>query len=116
MPSWAGAEAAGVEDRILSGWGRTAPSGARVLSPDSLSELPPSDRGVIARGLGRSYGDAAQCAGGLVVETSRLDAIEEIDPGTGEVEVGAGVSLEALLEAALPQGWFIPVSPGTRQV
>ena len=71
---------------------------------------------MIARGLGRSYGDAAQCAAGVVIDTSRLDAIGPIHPQTGSVEVGGGVSLDALIRAAIPSGWFIPVSPGTRQV
>ena len=74
------------------------------------------DAGVIARGLGRSYGDAAQCAGGLAIDTSQVNSIGTIDSDTGSVEVGGGASLDALLRAALPQGWFIPVSPGTRQV
>ena len=26
------------------------------------------------------------------------------------------MSLDALIRAALPSGWFVPVSPGTRQV
>jgi decaprenylphospho-beta-D-ribofuranose 2-oxidase len=71
---------------------------------------------VIARGLGRSYGDAAQCAGGTVVDTSGFNSIGVIDAGTGSVEVGSGASLDALIRASLPMGWFIPVSPGTRQV
>ena len=114
--------------RLLTGWGRTAPSASRVVVPDDLGALtrllvngdgapggmaaPP----MIARGLGRSYGDAAQCAAGVVIDTSRLDAIGPIHPQTGSVEVGGGVSLDALIRAAIPSGWFIPVSPGTRQV
>ncbi len=110
-------------DRILTGWGRTSPTAARVITPgepadvvQSLSSHNGAVRpGVIARGLGRSYGDAAQCAGGLVIETGRLDWIGAIDDA-GEVEVDAGVSLAALLGTSLPQGWFVPVTPGTRQV
>jgi decaprenylphospho-beta-D-ribofuranose 2-oxidase len=73
-------------------------------------------RGLIARGLGRSYGDAAQCAGGTVVDVRGLTGVGAIDPATGEVEVGAGTSLQVLLERSLPEGWFLPVTPGTRQV
>ena len=116
--------------RLLTGWGRTSPSLACVLAVDDadvLVELLSANHGldrqrvgaaagVIARGLGRSYGDAAQCAGGLVVDTSRFDAIGVIDPNTGLVEVGGGTSLDALIRSSLPRGWFIPVSPGTRQV
>jgi decaprenylphospho-beta-D-ribofuranose 2-oxidase len=99
-----------------------------VIAPESTSDVfssvlqvmgernGSSGHGVIARGLGRSYGDAAQCAGGVVVDTKHLDRIGPIDPDTGVVDVGAGVSLDGLLRAGLRSGWFIPVSPGTRQV
>ncbi len=83
------------EERLLSGWGRTAPSRADVVAPEDEATVAgalsgPRSRGVIARGLGRSYGDAAQCAGGLVVDTRHLDSIGPIDPETGEVEVVPG--------------------------
>jgi decaprenylphospho-beta-D-ribofuranose 2-oxidase len=72
--------------------------------------------GVIARGLGRSYNNAAQCDGGLVISTARLNRIIDLDTDTGVVTCEAGVSLEQLMVAGLPGGWFVPVSPGTRQV
>ena len=125
-------------DRLLTGWGRTSPSASQVVVPNDLGALTRllvsddperaswftgcrTSRGtavppMIARGLGRSYGDAAQCAAGIVIDTSKLDAIGSIDPVTGSLEVGGGVSLDALIRAAIPSGWFIPVSPGTRQV
>jgi decaprenylphospho-beta-D-ribofuranose 2-oxidase len=74
-----------------------------------------TDRGAIPRGLGRSYGDAAQCAGGRVVSTERLRHIGAVGPD-GAVTVGAGVDFHQLLARILPEGWFVPVSPGTRQV
>src|SRR3984957_8060083 len=70
----------------------------------------------IARGLGRSYNNAAQCAGGLVISTARLNRILDLDLATGLVTCEPGVSLEQLMVAGLPGGWFVPVSPGTRQV
>jgi decaprenylphospho-beta-D-ribofuranose 2-oxidase len=74
-----------------------------------------ADSPVIARGLGRSYGDAAQCGGGLVLDTSRLSAIGPVDE-RGVVEAGAGVSLQRLMREAIPSGWFVAVTPGTRYV
>ena len=73
-------------------------------------------RGVIARGLGRSYGDNAQNGGGLVVDMTPLSRIHSIDADTHMVDLDAGVSLDALMKAALPFGLWVPVLPGTRQV
>ena len=115
----------------LSGWGRTAATTAQVLSTpdpeliaaavaavaghnaDSPSHL---KRGIVARGLGRSYGDVAQNAGGVVVDMTALNRIHAIDPDAATVDVDAGVSLDALMRAALPHGLWVPVLPGTRQV
>ena len=115
------------ERHVLTGWGRTAPSACRVVQPACehevrrLLDLAGSGErlhvsGVIGRGLGRSYGDAAQCAGGLVLDTRRLDRIGPTVSEAGLVDVGAGVTLEALIAWSLPRGWFVPVTPGTRQV
>jgi decaprenylphospho-beta-D-ribofuranose 2-oxidase len=71
-------------------------------------------RGVIARGLGRSYGDAAQNAGGAVLLplTSRI----ELDVERGEVRASAGTTFHDLMSHLLPRGFFVPVTPGTRYV
>jgi decaprenylphospho-beta-D-ribofuranose 2-oxidase len=79
-----------------------------------LREFSSGER-VIARGLGRSYGDAAQLSGGVVMSNRQLSGIGVIDPD-GTVTVGAGVSVDELLAVSIPQGWFVPVTPGTRQV
>ena len=109
--------------RALAGWGRTAPSAgdvARARSGEDVDEVlsaaAASGRKVVARGLARSYGDAAQCAGGIVIDTTALDAVLDADLEAGLVRVGAGSSLDALMRAFVPRGWFVPVSPGTRHV
>jgi decaprenylphospho-beta-D-ribofuranose 2-oxidase len=71
---------------------------------------------VVARGLARSYGDAAQNAGGHVLDMTAADRVLDVDPATGEIEVEAGISLDRLMTLFVPQGWFVPVTPGTRYV
>ena len=66
--------------------------------------------------MGRSYGDAAQNAGGTVLDATWLDAVHAVDLDAGLVTVGAGVSLQTLMERFVPLGWFVPVTPGTRLV
>jgi decaprenylphospho-beta-D-ribofuranose 2-oxidase len=106
----------------LTGWGRISPSVAELAEPAtaaSAAELlggRAAARSVIPRGLGRSYNNAAQCAGGVVISTARLNRILHLDAATGLATCEAGVSLEQLMVAGLPAGWFVPVSPGTRQV
>ena len=114
---------------LLTGWGRTAPTAADVVhavhpgivdeamsASASATALGGHGRGLVARGLGRSYGDAAQNAGGTVLDATWLDAVHSVDLDTGRVTVGAGVSLQTLMERFVPLGWFVPVTPGTRLV
>lgn len=79
-----------------------------------MKDLP--SRGGIARGLGRSYGDPAQNAGGHVLRLAPENDGIVIDHRAGTVTVGAGVGLDDLLAVIVPLGWFVPVTPGTRFV
>ncbi len=108
--------------RLLSGWGATAPSAALVARPTSPGRpgrprWPTSPaRGVIARGLGRAYGDSAQNAGGRVIDTT---GVLRLPPRPGHRAWSGhrrGASLDALMRDLVPRGFFVPVTPGTRYV
>ncbi|MFF8294136.1 FAD-binding protein [Streptomyces globisporus] len=110
-----------VDTVSLTGWGRTAPTTAVRFRPRGDEEAAAvvrgrGPRGVIARGLGRSPGDAAQNAGGSVLDLSGLARIGGVDATAGVVRCDAGVSLERLLRVLLPLGWLPPVLPGTGRV
>ncbi|MGZ8177512.1 FAD-binding protein [Williamsia sp. SKLECPSW1] len=120
-----------VESRRLVGWSRTTPILGDVLStPDvevvaaAVARVADAEadkpsylrRGIIARGLGRSYNESGQNSGGLTVDMTRIRRIHSVDEATGIVDVDAGVSLDSLMQVALPFGLWVPVLPGTRQV
>jgi decaprenylphospho-beta-D-ribofuranose 2-oxidase len=71
--------------------------------------------GAIARGMGRSYGDAAQLAGGLLLDMTGLRQFT-LDRERGTVTAQAGATIGQLLEALVPLGWMLPVVPGTQHV
>jgi len=112
-----------VTERELSGWGRVAPSRCRVSRPLGSEEIlgllgrgGGARRGVIARGAGCSYGDAAQIAGGEVLDMTGLDRIISIDPGLRLVRAQAGATLAQLMARLAAYGLTLPVVPGTRHV
>ncbi len=104
----------------LWGWGHTKPTVAEEVTvgragvASALKEA--GERGTLARGLGRSYGDAAQNGGGLVLRLTSDASGIVLNPTTGFVTVGAGISIDELLRVIVPRGFFIPVTPGTRFV
>ncbi|HUY07425.1 MAG TPA: FAD-binding oxidoreductase [Acidimicrobiales bacterium] len=101
---------------IFVGWGRNNGTGAKHLKPRNTKEvasLVERSPRCIARGLGRAYGDAAQCAGGAVIDCTGLGEILEFDVGTGVIRVEAGCSLDELSRYSVARGWFVPVTPGT---
>lgn len=105
-------------ERLLAGWGRAGWSRSRVFDARDRADVVDAVTGastVVARGLGRSYGDQAANAGGSVVQMVAGSAVPRPDP-QGWVTLPAGMSIDTVLGALVPEGWFVPVSPGTRHV
>ena len=111
----------GLGEECLSGWGRYPVQRTYLNRPESLSSLASSigqagARTVVARGYGRSYGDAAINADGLTILTERLDRLLSFDVKTGILSCESGVALGEILRVFVPDGWFLPVTPGTQYV
>ncbi|HWX95487.1 MAG TPA: FAD-binding oxidoreductase [Solirubrobacteraceae bacterium] len=110
-------------ERSLTGWGRTRASRAKVYRPGSVQEVlevlgsgAGRHGGLIARGAGRSYGDAAQNAGGDVLDMTGVRRILSIDRERRLVSAEAGATVAELLSALAANGLMLPVVPGTRHV
>ena len=101
----------------LSGWGRYPRCLSTVISPENISEaMPPRAGQMIARGQGRSYGDAAMVEDGLVMLTERLARFLSFDEQSGLLRAEAGTTLAEVIDQYLPRGWFPAVVPGTKFV
>lgn len=109
-----------VASRDLAGWGNFPRARCAVveLGPRVL-DLEPFDgfAHLVARGQGRSYGDASLATeGGVVLQTARDGLVHDFDVERGTITVDAGVTLEKILDLVVPKGWIVPVMPGTRFV
>lgn len=101
----------------IQGWGRYPSVDARVDLPLTVSALArqvASGDGVIARGMGRSYGDSALAP--HILGTRALSHLLAFDETRGLLRCAAGATLAELLAVFVPRGWFLPVTPGTKFV
>lgn len=100
----------------LHGWGRYPRSECALVEPNCRAGFAQAlSRGaVIARGMGRSYGDSA--LGATVLSTRYWNHLQAFDEATGILRCAAGVTLDDIVRTYAPRGWFLPVTPGTRFV
>lgn len=70
----------------------------------------------LAYGSGLSYGDSCLAASDHVLHTRPLDRFLSADWTTGVLVAESGVTLEDILAVAIPHGWFVPVTPGTKYI
>lgn len=99
----------------LSGWGNYPVSVCYVTRPERIGELGPAKKTTIARGLGRTYGDASINASSDVILMERLNRFVSFEPDTGLLTAEAGVTVGEILSLFIPKGWMMPVVPGTKQ-
>lgn len=104
--------------RVLTGsWGRVFSPQQEVLTfRDRSMPLPEAAGSLLPYGAGRSYGDSCLNDGNALVRARDLDRLIAFDPATGVLRCEAGVLLAEVVDFALPRGFFLPVTPGTKFV
>ena len=107
-----------MESATTLSWGRYPRTQQTILRCyDRYAELPTTEqRRVLPYGNGRSYGDSCLNDGGVLLHTRGLNRFIAFDPATGLLRCESGVLLADILELIVPQGWFLPVTPGTQFV
>jgi decaprenylphospho-beta-D-ribofuranose 2-oxidase len=102
----------------VSGWGGGPGAEVHVIRAERVEDVRAAierSEAAIPRGMGRSYGDAAQLSGGVVLELTSLKGYE-LDRERGLLTAQAGTTLGELLDVVVPAGWMLPVVPGTQHV
>jgi FAD/FMN-containing dehydrogenase len=98
-------------------WGRWIPSKpAHVVDVEWVDRRLPAGDLLLPYGLGRSYGDVCLNNGHTLLDTRRLRRFRSFDPSTGLLDCEGGTTLAEILQLAVPRGWFLPVTPGTKFV
>ena len=108
------------ENQVISGWGRNSYAKVNIFEPLKEEQirgiiLNAREKSLITRGLGRAYGDSAQLDNETVILLKNFNAVN-IDKKNNEITAQGGVSFDDILSIIIPQGYFLPVSPGTRYV
>ncbi|WP_343700937.1 FAD-binding oxidoreductase [Chitinophaga sp.] len=102
----------------LVGWGNYPVAESYILTPrsenDSRNIL--QDTPLIARGLGRSYGDQAVNNNRYVALCTHLNHFISWNEAEGILTCQAGVSLDEIITVFAPKGWFPMICPGTKFV
>lgn len=101
----------------VTNWGNYPVVEKEMRSEDSfqkIKEFVLNNNEVIARGNGRCYGDAS--LGEHIFSTKKLNKFISFDRLNGIIECESGVLLSDVLEIAVPQGYFLYVTPGTKFV
>ncbi len=107
--------------RELSGWGRFPVQCCQVTRPEKRRELEDALNSgavvdVIARGAGRSYGDASLNQGSGVILQEKLDRFLDFDVQSGVLHAEGGARFADIIETFVPRGFFLSVAPGTKHV
>lgn len=83
---------------------------------DVAAAVQAAGAGTLAFGRGRSYGDSCLASSDHVLAMPGMDRFLSADWATGRICAQAGLTLDSLIRTALPRGWFVPVTPGTKFV
>lgn len=97
----------------IAGWANCPTIEAEVATPVSTAvfqQILNEKQLLLARGNGRSYGDAS--LNETVVSTLKFNKFLGFDPKTGLLTCQAGVLLSQIINFAMPRGWFFHVTPG----
>lgn len=105
----------GTYKKEISGWGGLAKGESNLARPERIDDIKEKGHVYSARGLGRSYGDASLNTGNETILMERLNRFLEFDKSSGVLKAESGVSIKDIVKTFVPKGFFVPVTPGTKE-
>lgn len=106
-----------MQKKAIANWGNYPVIDATESSFQTVDQLRVQlyrNKASIARGMGRCYGDAALSE--HIISTLDCNNFISFDTANGIIDCQAGVTLDNILQVVVPEGWFLPVTPGTRYI
>jgi FAD/FMN-containing dehydrogenase len=101
----------------VTNWGNYPVVNTQFTEPAFLSGVVDKIKkstAIIARGNGRCYGDSALAPN--IISMLQLNRFLNFDKVTGIIECESGVMLSDILNFIVPNGYFLPVTPGTKYI
>lgn len=101
----------------VSSWGRLGAPQHHIVPLSRIDRLPDGS-GVkgLPFGNGRSYGDVCLNPNRVLWTTRGLDRFIAFDRDAGVLTCEAGVLLRDIQKLVVPEGWMLPVTPGTQLI
>lgn len=101
--------------KTITNWGGYPAVNSEVWENEFLGDIMDTvkkEEGLIARGNGRCYGDAALSE--RIISTLKYNKFIRFEPENRLFECQSGALFSDILEFLIPRGFFLPVTPGTK--
>ena len=101
-------------------WGNFPKCQEQILLPMQWRDESPfiikTDKNFLPHGNGRSYGDSGLNENGILLDITPLNHFISFNKKSGLIRCESGVLLGDILSLTIPEGWMLPVLPGTKFV
>lgn len=104
----------------VEGWGMAVSTVSHVFKPTNVEQTfeffdlaRKSNRNIVLRGGGNSYGDAAILADSITLDFTEMNRVLDWNPETGVIDMEPGVTIQQMWQEIIPDGWWPPVVSGT---
>ena len=102
---------------VISGrctsWGGSKTEIIEISRPGSAVQAVLPFASWLPVGAGRSYGNTCLPAGAHAIDTRSMNRVLAFDAEAGVFRAESGITFHEIIDVVAPQGWFVPVTPGT---